>query len=88
MEVSGYVLAADNLEPIKGIAVGLYRADAPDSVFRTEPLLRISRTDSRGHFVIKGMAPGTYRAYALKDMDNDYMFSPEEREDSFLARRV
>ena len=83
MEVSGYVLAADNLEPIKGIAVGLYRADAPDSVFRTEPLLRISRTDSRGHFVVKGIAPGSYRAFALQDVDGDYMFSQKSEQIAF-----
>ena len=75
MEVSGYVLEAENLEPIKGIQVGLYPADAPDSVFRSQPLLRISRTDSRGYFVIKGIAPGSYRAFALQDADGDYTFS-------------
>ena len=83
MEVSGYVLAADNLEPIKGIAVGLYRADAPDSVFRTEPLLRISRTDSRGHFVVKGIAPGSYRAFALQDVDGNFLFSQKSEQIAF-----
>lgn len=52
MEVSGYVLESENLEPIKGILVGLY-ADHADSAFKTKPMLRVSRTDSRGRFVIK-----------------------------------
>ena len=52
-EVSGYVLDAKNLEPIKGISVGLYD-DLSDSVFRLKPMVRISRTDSRGHFTVKG----------------------------------
>ena len=73
-EVSGYVLDASNLEPIKGIQVGLYN-DLADSAFKTKPLLRISRTDGGGHFVIKGIAPGTYRAFALQDADGDYKFS-------------
>ena len=73
-EVSGYVLDASNLEPIKGIQVGLY-SDLADSAFKTKPLLRISRTDGGGHFVIKGVAPGTYRAFALQDADGDYKFS-------------
>ena len=72
-EIAGYVLDASNLEPIKGIAVGLYD-DLSDTVFTTKPLMRISRTDSRGHFVVKGVAPGTYRAYALQDMDGDFCF--------------
>ena len=74
MEVAGYVLDASNLEPVKGILVGLYD-DLADSAFKTKPLLRVSRTDSRGHFVIKGVAPGTYRAYAVQDMDGDFRFS-------------
>ena len=73
-EVSGYVLDASNLEPIKGISVGLY-SDMADSAFQTKPMLRISRTDGSGHFVIKGVAPGTYRAYALQDADGDFRFS-------------
>jgi methionine-rich copper-binding protein CopC len=73
-QVSGYVLDASNLEPVKGIMVGLYD-DHADSAFKTKPMLRVSRTDSRGHFVVKGVAPGSYRAYALQDMDNDFRFS-------------
>lgn len=73
-EVSGYVMDAKNLEPIKGISVGVY-ADLADSAFRTKPLLRISRTDGTGHFVIKGVAQGEYRVYALQDADGDYKFS-------------
>lgn len=74
MEVSGYVLDASNLEPVKGILVGLYD-DLADSAFKTKPMLRVSRTDSRGHFVVKGVAPGTYRAYALKDADGNFSFN-------------
>ena len=74
LEVSGYVLDASNLEPIKGISVGLYE-DLADSAFKTKPMLRIARTDSYGHFVIKGIAPGTYRAFALQEMDGDFRFS-------------
>lgn len=73
-EVAGYVLDAKNLEPIKGIVVGLYD-DLADSAFKTKPMLRVSRTDSRGHFSVKGIAPGTYRAYALQDMDGDFRFT-------------
>lgn len=74
MEVSGYVLDASNLEPVKGILVGLYD-DLADSAFKIKPMIRVSRTDSRGHFVIKGVAQGTYRTYALKDADGDFCFN-------------
>lgn len=74
LQVSGYVLNAENLEPIKGIQVGLYD-DLSDTAFLKKPMIRISRTDSRGHFVIKGVAPGTYRCYALQDADNNYIYN-------------
>ena len=73
-EVSGYVLDASNLEPVKGISVGLYD-DLADSAFRTKPLLRIARTDGSGRFCIRGVAPGEYRIYALQDADANYRFS-------------
>ncbi len=77
MEMSGHVLAAENLEPVKGFLVGLHRADSAydDSLFRTKPFIRVARTNGSGHFSIKGIAPGRYRIFALNDMDNDYRFS-------------
>jgi len=82
LEVSGNVLAADNLEPIKGILVGLYN-DLSDTAFTKKPLLRVSRTDSRGHFIIKGIAPGTYRAFAINDADGNYRFSQKSEQIAF-----
>ena len=73
-EVSGNVLDATNLEPIKGILVGLYD-DLSDTVFARKPFIRVSRTDNRGRFVIRGIAPGTYRVYALQDADGNYIYS-------------
>jgi len=95
MEVSGYVIEAETLEPVKGIMVGLYPANGSvypdenadtqwaDSIFRTRPLLRVSRTDSRGHFVIKGIAQGSYRVFALQDADNDYCYSQKSEKIAF-----
>ena len=79
MEVSGYCLNAENLEPIKGMLVGLYPADsvrsAADSIFHRTPFIRISRSNGSGRFSIKGVAPGSYFAFALQDADGDYVFS-------------
>lgn len=77
MEMSGHVLTAENLEPVKGVLVGLHRADSAydDSLFRTKPFIRVARTNGSGHFSVKGIAPGRYRVFALNDMDNDYRFS-------------
>ena len=73
-EMAGNVIDASNLEPVKGISVGLYD-NLSDTIFRKEPLMRIGRTDGYGRFVIKGVAPGEYRVYALKDLDDNYHYS-------------
>ena len=73
MEVSGTVLNAADLEPIKGIQVGLHK-NLNDSALVKLPFDRVSRTDSRGHFSIRGVAPGKYRIYALMDGNQNYLF--------------
>lgn len=73
MEVSGIVLSASDLEPVKNIQVGLH-SDLSDSAFMKKPFDRVSRTDSRGHFSIRGIAPGKYRIYALMDGNQNYLF--------------
>ena len=74
LEVSGHILDASNLEPIKGMLVGLY-ADSVDSAFTTRGFERLGRTDATGRFSIKGVAPGNYRLYAVNDQDNNFHFS-------------
>ena len=87
MEVSGTILDSSNLEPVKGIMVGLY-ADLEDSAFYTKPLLRVARTDSRGRFIIRGVAKGKYRAYALQDLDGDYKYSQKGEMIAFSDRII
>lgn len=82
LEVAGTVVAAENLEPVKGILVGLY-SDMADSAFYCRPMVRVSRTDGNGHFIIRGIAPGSYRIYALNDMDGDYMYSQKGEQIAF-----
>ena len=82
LEVAGTVVEAENLEPVKGILVGLY-SDLEDSAFHTKPMLRVSRTGSDGRFIIRGVAPGSYRIYALNDMDGNYMFSQKSEQLAF-----
>ena len=84
LEVSGYVIDAKDLEPIKGILVGLYD-NLADSAFQQEPMLRVARTDGSGHFVIKGVKSGTYRIYALEDVDANYFFSQKSERLAFTT---
>lgn len=87
MEVAGYVLEAENLEPIKGILVGLY-TNQSDTVFQKEPMLRVSRTDDRGHFIIKGVPQRDCRIYALQDADGNYRFSQQSEKLAFTPEII
>lgn len=87
MEISGTVLNAADLEPVKGIQVGIHK-DLNDTAFSKIPFDRISRTDSRGHFNIKGIAPGTYRVYALMDGNQNYLFDSKTEAIAYLDSLV
>ncbi len=91
LEVGGTVLEAENLEPIKGILVGLYDIgdgssdfSATDTLLRSAPMQRVSRTDSRGRFHVKGVAPGHYRVFALQDADANYVWNAKSEKVAFL----
>lgn len=74
MEVSGTLLEASNLEPVKGMLVGMH-SNLSDTAFTKLPFDRVARTDSRGRFTIRGVAPGEYRIFGLMDADQNFAFS-------------
>ena len=87
LAVSGTVLNAEDLEPIKGIMVGLHSLMS-DTAFTKLPFERVARTDSRGRFSIKGLAPGKYRLYALADANGNYLYDQKSETLAFLETEV
>lgn len=83
LAISGIVLQAENLEPVQGIYVGIH-SNLNDTAFTKTPFKRISRTDSRGIFTIKGVAEGKYRVYALGDLNRNYKYDNPQEEIAFL----
>lgn len=78
LQISGMVLDAQNSEPQQGMLVGVY-SNLSDTAFSTLPFERMAKTDDRGRFSILGLKPGSYRIFALSDLDNDYhRANPEE----------
>ena len=71
LEYRGRVFDAMNLNPLKGIFVGIHE-NMEDSAFVSMPFARVARTDSAGYFRISNMREGTYRLYAVDDVSKDY----------------
>lgn len=83
LSVSGKVLTAQDLEPVTGMYVGVH-SNLHDSAFTTIPFDRISKTDSRGRFNVRGMTPGKYRVFALNDLNRDYKYDNPQENIAFL----
>lgn len=81
--ISGKVLTAENLEPVTGIYVGIH-SNFDDTTFTRVAFERISRTDSRGNFTLRGMAPGEYKVFALNDLNRDYRYDNPQENIAFL----
>ena len=82
LQISGVLLDAATLEPMPGITIGVH-TDLADSAFTTTPFVRTSRTNDRGGFTIRNMAPGTYRIYALEDVMRTYKYSQPGQQIAF-----
>ncbi|SFK53999.1 Ig-like domain-containing protein [Proteiniphilum acetatigenes] len=83
LSIAGKVLNAQDLEPVTGIYVGIH-SNHHDTAFTRIPFERISRTDSRGNFTVRGMAPGKYRVFALNDLNRDYKYDNPQENIAFL----
>lgn len=77
LRISGTVIDAENLNPMPNIFVGIY-AETHDSVFFKKPFIRIGRTDENGHFSIDNIKKGSYKVFALGDVNRDYFYQPGE----------
>lgn len=83
LEVAGVLLNAENLEPMPGITIGLH-SNLEDSAFVSFPFTRTSLTNDKGEFTIRNISPGTYRIYALNDVNRDYKFDQPGEDIAFL----
>ena len=77
LRISGMVLQAENLEPAQGMLVGVY-SDFTDTTLTTLPLDRIARTNQLGQFTIRNLPEGTYRIFAINDINRDYHWDRSE----------
>ncbi len=83
LKISGHLLAAENLKPEEKVWVMLYK-DFNDSIFRTQKPDFIAKTDKDGFYSINNIAAGTYSMFALKDINNNFIFDLPNEQIAFL----
>lgn len=85
--VRGQVLGAFNLDPRENVVVMLY-SRLKDSMPLQQLPDYVSRTDENGLFVLPNLAKQDYMIFALKDINNNYLYDSPEEEIGFTDSLV
>jgi uncharacterized protein (DUF2141 family) len=83
LQASGTVLQVPDSKPAEGVVVMLYSGTADSLPLKTMPLY-ISRTDKQGKFTLRNLAGGSYKIFALKDGNTNYVFDQVTESVAFL----
>ena len=87
MYITGTVVDAENLNPVKKALVMLYSQFRDSSVMLQLPDAA-GRTDDWGFFSIRNIKPQPYWIYACSDENNDYLYQLGDEKIGFLSTSV
>lgn len=85
--ISGIVFEGRTLEPAQGMIVGVYSTPVADTALTTLPMDRITKTNALGRFTIRNLKPGSYRVFAINDLNHDSHWDRSE-DIAFLDRDI
>lgn len=85
--ISGIVVEGRTLEPAQGMIVGVYSTPVADTALTTLPMERITKTNALGRFTIRNLKPGSYRVFAINDLNHDFHWDRSE-DIAFLDRDI
>ncbi len=74
LSVTGQLIDAQTGDPVEDMLFMLYE-NTVDSVVRTERPFYFGQTGDNGRFEIKNVKEGTFKGFALKDVDNNYRYN-------------
>ena len=77
LAIAGMVFEAENLEPAQGMLVGVH-SNLSDTALTKVAFDRITKTNQLGQFVIRNLKPGTYRIFAINDVNRVYKWDRTE----------
>lgn len=82
LSVKGRVKDAFSAEVEKGVLVMLYEQNEDSVPFKSLPNY-VSRTDEEGFFRITNVKQGQYKAFVMKDANNNYLFDKSDKKIAF-----
>lgn len=77
--MTGIVRDCSTLQPVKGVTVLLHSDLADSAVFQHRPVAT-TKTDDWGFFTLRNIKDTSYRIYAVKDENNNFIYDPDELE--------
>ena len=87
MFLTGTVSDCNDLRPVKGATVMLYKDHSDSAVFLKRPIASV-KTDEWGFFSLRNIRDTVYRAYALVDANGNNKYDPDEDRIAFLDTLV
>ena len=81
--VIGHVYNSFNLEPEVDVFVMLYKNNI-DTLPQTQKPYYITKTDEEGAFTLNNLHEGSYKVFALKDANRNYMFDQPSEPIAFV----
>ncbi len=87
LSYSGVVVNSFSLQAQNGFFVMLYD-ELEDSIPLTERPRYITKTNKEGAFTITNIAQGTYKLFALKDVNSNYLFDLPNEEIGFYSETI
>ena len=82
MVVTGIVQDCNDLKPLKGATVMLYKDQADSAIFLNRPDAAV-KTDEWGFFCLRNIQDTVYRLYAVIDENNNNKYDPDAEKVAF-----
>lgn len=83
LKLSGQVINAFDKQPADKLLVGLYNADALDSIVYKEKPLYISKTDGTGNFKFNYLPDASFKIVAIRDQNKNFLYDGSEEQIAF-----
>lgn len=88
LSMKGAIIRALDKKPVAGLLVGLYPADAADSIIYKDKPLYTSRTDNNGSYRFSYLPGKDFKIAAIQDQNKNLMYDGSEEELAFLNHTV